>query len=97
MNSSTQVAADSNLIVRSQYDAKPAPSAMSPRLSDNTGKPLVASIKVIHNRLLSEGYQISEYMLRQMVKQGIIPVVYSGCKALISYSAVVKVLTCATG
>ena len=57
----------------------------------------VGSIHKIYERLVSEGYQISEYMLRQMVKQGIIPAVYSGCKALISYSAVVNVLTCATG
>ena len=87
---------DHSVIAKQDYI--PAEPTRHPCPKANEAKlPIVGSIQAIHRRLVSEGYQISEYMLRQMVKQGIIPAVYSGCKALISYSAVVKVLTCATG
>jgi len=52
----------------------------------------VGSIREIHKRLLSEGYQISEYTLRRWIKENTIPAVYSGSKALISYVQVLKAL-----
>lgn len=50
------------------------------------------SIRQIHSRLVSEGYEISEYFLRQLVKDGLIPAVYSGKKAYLKYDAVLAVL-----
>ncbi len=43
-------------------------------------------------RLISEGYNVSEYALRMWVKKGIIPAVFTGHKALIAYDNVVEVL-----
>jgi predicted site-specific integrase-resolvase len=52
----------------------------------------IGTIRAIHQRLLSEGIQISEYALRIWVKQGKLPAVYTGNKALISYNNVRKLL-----
>jgi len=52
----------------------------------------VGSIRQIHQRLLKEGYEVSEYTLRRWIKEKIIPVTYSGNKALVSYTQVLKVL-----
>lgn len=52
----------------------------------------VGSIRQIHRRLLAEGYQISEYALRQWIKAGMLPAVYSGNKAFIAYEKVLEVL-----
>lgn len=67
------------------------------RTEDDISICQVGSIHQIYLRLVSEGYHISEYMLRQMVKRGKIPAIYSGCKALIAYSTVVNLLTRSTG
>ena len=50
------------------------------------------SIREIHCQLISMGYHISEYMLRRLVKNGTLRVVYSGSKALISCENVLEVL-----
>lgn len=50
------------------------------------------SIREIQRQLVSDGIRVSEYALRQWVKSGILPVVYSGNKALISYDKVLSVL-----
>jgi predicted site-specific integrase-resolvase len=52
----------------------------------------IGTIRAIHQRLVSEGVQVSEYALRIWIKQGKLPAVYTGKKALISYSNVMKVL-----
>ncbi len=52
----------------------------------------VATIRQIHRQLLNNGYQVSECALRKWVKQGILPAVYSGSKALISYDRVIEFL-----
>ncbi len=50
------------------------------------------SIREIHHRLKEEGYSVSEYFLRQLVKCKKIPAVYIGTKAMISYEQVVQFL-----
>ncbi len=52
----------------------------------------VGTIRQIHQRLVQEGYQVSEYALRQWIKNGLLSAVYSGSKALISYDRVLKLL-----
>ena len=52
----------------------------------------VGTIRAIHIRLISEGFQVSEYALRLWIKQGILPAVYTGNKALISYQNVLAIL-----
>ncbi len=52
----------------------------------------VGSIRQIHMRLISEGYNVSEHALRIWVKRGIIPAVFTGHKALIAFDNVIKVL-----
>ena len=53
----------------------------------------VGSIRQVHARLIQEGYIVSEYTLRLWVKNGTLPAVYSGQKALISYAKVIEILT----
>lgn len=50
------------------------------------------SIRQIHQRLRGEGYALSEYALRQWVKTGRVPAVYSGTKAYIAYASVLAVI-----
>lgn len=50
------------------------------------------SIHQVHQRLVADGYQISEYTLRIWVKQGILPAAFCGRKAYICYSNVLRIL-----
>ena len=50
----------------------------------------VGSIRTIHERLVTEGYDISEHALRGWVKDGTIPALFTGKKALISYTRVLE-------
>lgn len=52
----------------------------------------VGTIRQIHQRLHDEGYLVSQYTLRQWVKTGVLPAVFVGSKALISFSNVVGIL-----
>ena len=52
----------------------------------------VGTIRQIHRRLIREGYQISECALRRWVKDGTLPAIRTGNKALISYDRVLEVL-----
>ena len=52
----------------------------------------VGTIRQIHQRLRDEGFFVSEYTLRQWVKQGVLPAVFIGSKALISFANVLKIL-----
>jgi len=47
----------------------------------------------IHKRLVQEGYAITQYALRQWVKDGKIPSVRSGAKIFVVYSHVLEFLT----
>ena len=50
------------------------------------------SIREIQRQLVSDGIHVSEYTLRQWTKNGILPAVYTGNKALISYDKVLSIL-----
>ena len=52
----------------------------------------VGTIREIHQQLLHDGYHVSQYALRQWVKAGRLPAVYTGNKALISYRNVLDIL-----
>lgn len=53
----------------------------------------IGSIRKIHQCLNADGFQISENALRKWVKEGRIPVVYSGNKAFVSYEKVQEFLS----
>lgn len=52
----------------------------------------VGPIRKIHARLIEDGYHVSDYALRLWIKQGRIPAIYTGNKALISYESVLSLL-----
>ena len=52
----------------------------------------VGTIRQIHKRLNDEGFLVSEYTLRQWVKTGVLPAVFIGSKALISFANVISIL-----
>lgn len=52
----------------------------------------VGTIRQIQHRLIREGYQISECALRRWVKDGRLPAIRTGNKALISYDRVLEVI-----
>ena len=52
----------------------------------------VGTIREIHRRLVQEGYHISECALRRWIKEGRLPAVYSGTKALIAYVRVLELM-----
>lgn len=56
----------------------------------------VGTIREICKQLNENGYHISEYTLRLWVKNAVIPSVFTGSRALISYDAVRRVLLCET-
>lgn len=52
----------------------------------------VGTIHQIHQQLVQDGYQVSECALRRWIKEGRLPAVHTGNKALISYSKVLDIL-----
>ena len=52
----------------------------------------VGTIRQIHQHLHDEGYLVSQYTLRQWVKTGVLPAVFVGSKALISFANVIGIL-----
>lgn len=48
-------------------------------------------------RAKSEGIPISEYTIRRLIKQGIIPARYIGNKPVFSYTALLRYLSCEDG
>lgn len=50
------------------------------------------SIRQIRERLIQEGYQISEYTLRKWANSGLIPSRKSGNKTILVYDRVVEFL-----
>lgn len=51
------------------------------------------TIREVHQRLLGEGYHVTEYALRKWVKDGSLPSVRSGKKFFIVYEQVLEFLT----
>lgn len=60
-------------------------------------EPDISTIPKLALRAKAEGLPISAYSIRMLVKQGKIPVRYIGPKPLVSYSALVRYLSCADG
>lgn len=56
----------------------------------------VGTVREVTARLKKEGFQISEYALRLWIKDGTLPAVYSGKRALISYKKVLEIINAAT-
>ena len=52
----------------------------------------IGSVNQTLRRAKAEGLDISETALRRWVKDGTLPVVYSGCKALILWDNLVRLL-----
>lgn len=52
----------------------------------------VGTVRQIRKRLVEEGFQVSEYALRRWIKNGTLPAVYSGKKALVSYQRVLEII-----
>lgn len=52
----------------------------------------VGTIRQIHRALLQNGYHVSEYALRQWIRSGKIPAVYSGNTAYVPYEKVLSYL-----
>lgn len=48
-------------------------------------------------RAKAEGIPVSEYTIRRLIKQGIIPARYIGPKPVFSYAALMRYLSCADG
>jgi len=48
-------------------------------------------------RAKAEGIPVSEYYIRRLIKQGIIPARYIGPKPVFSYSALLRYLSCEDG
>ena len=57
----------------------------------------VGTIRDIHQRLVTEGYHITEYALRVWVKAGRLGAIFSGRKAYIAYAEVLHLLSDTTG
>ena len=53
----------------------------------------VGTIREVQQRLSNEGFHISTYALRQWIKTGTLPAIYTGSKALISYASVLNLLS----
>lgn len=52
----------------------------------------VGSVRAIHKRLREEGYLVGQSTLRGWIKQGVLPAVHVGNKALVAYANVIDVL-----
>lgn len=48
-------------------------------------------------RAKAEGIPVSEYTIRRLIKQGIIPARYIGPKSVFSYAALMRYLSCEDG
>lgn len=68
--------------------SNPAITLVPPRRYYDT-----ATIAETHRHLQADGHNISENMLRGLVRQGVLPAVKLGRKALLYYPNVIKLLT----
>lgn len=50
------------------------------------------TIREIRQRLIENGFHVSEYAIRRWIKMGVLPAAFTGKKALISYANVVQLL-----
>lgn len=59
--------------------------------------PDINTVPKLAKRAKSDGLPISEYTIRRLIKQGLIPARYIGQKPLASYSAIVRYFSCEDG
>ncbi|MGM9585361.1 MAG: hypothetical protein ACI3V1_07445 [Faecousia sp.] len=57
----------------------------------------INTVPKLAKRAKADGLPISEYTIRRLIKQGLIPARYIGQKPLASYSAIVRYFSCADG
>ena len=57
----------------------------------------INTIPKLAQRAKAEGLPVSEYTIRRLIRQGILPARYIGVKAVASYSALVRYFSCADG
>ena len=60
-------------------------------------EPDINTVPKLAQRAKAEGLPISEYTIRRLIKQGVIPARYIGPKPVASYSALVRYFSCADG
>ena len=57
----------------------------------------VCTVREAVQRAKAEGLPVSEYALRAWIRSGRVPVRYAGTKALLSYSRLVRFVSCEDG
>lgn len=57
----------------------------------------INTVPKLAQRAKAEGLPVSEYTIRRLIKSGAIPARYIGSKPLVSYSALVRYISCADG
>lgn len=60
-------------------------------------EPDIGTIPKLAQRAKADGLPVSEYTIRRLVRQGILPARYIGPKAVASYSALVRYFNCIDG
>lgn len=57
----------------------------------------ICTIPKLAQRAKADGLPVSEFSIRRMIKEGTLPARYVGPKAIASYSALVRYLSCVDG
>lgn len=57
----------------------------------------INTVPKLAQRAKADGLPVSEYTIRRLIRQGILPARYIGPKAVASYSALVRYFSCADG
>lgn len=57
----------------------------------------INTIPKLAQRAKADGLPVSEYTIRRLIREGTLPARYVGPKAIASYSALVRYLSCADG
>ena len=60
-------------------------------------EPDINTVPKLAKRAKADGLPISEYTIRRLIKQGLIPARYIGPKPVASYSALVRYFSCEEG
>ncbi len=59
--------------------------------------PDIDTVPQLARRAKEDGLPISAYTIRKLIKQGIIPARYIGNKPIVSYTALIRYLSCEDG
>lgn len=60
-------------------------------------QPDITTVPKLAQRVKEEGLPISAYTIRRLIKTGAIPARYIGPKPLVSYTALIRYISCADG